>query len=93
MATHRQVVPGHNGFAYDVLLCADRLLVLELLRVGYSPSMLAKIWAAIPPARTDPATVQVRTELKQVRKWDNTEAAKFLVLKFPQEVPLKLNRQ
>ena len=68
MATHRQVAPGDTPQARTVVVEADKLMVKELMRLGYSSTRLHRVWAALPPAKADLQARIVRQELKKERK-------------------------
>ena len=79
MATHRQLVPCRCEADLDALIVADILVVCELLRWGYTPKALYRVWRAVPPTRSDQAVEQVRHALKIIRKTTSTAAPSWLI--------------
>jgi len=65
LSAHRQTTKNDNEVSLAVLYLADKLLSMELEKLGYSKKALYAVWRGIPPGKTDDAIRIVRDELKQ----------------------------
>jgi hypothetical protein len=68
IASSRQVIRGQSDGEVRSLVTADRLLCLELERLGYPLKEIYQIWRALPPNRCDRAARVVRSELQILAK-------------------------
>ena len=78
LSAHRQVAPGQRDSAQEIVLRVDRLVVAEVLRLGYKAHRMYRIWRSLPPSRTDAAVKLVRAELRQMRRMESGKVADVL---------------
>ena len=54
-------------------------MACELIRLGYGPKALYRVWRAIPPMKMDAVVMQVRDALMQIRRASTKTSSSWLI--------------